>query len=396
MKTQALVVSDDPVYLNWLQKAAPGADFSLVRPLHTDDLVGRLAGARADLIFFQFDRDNVAIRAATMEQVLERQSDLAVAGIGEQDEPSVVLAAMRSGARDFLVLKRDEDNVAALISRLLKRSAQVSAPSRSRGRLHAVLGAYPHDGIAFLAEHVALASAERLAVGERALLLDLAAPYGACAVFLNLNQTYGVLDALQDVHRFDATLIETTFAKHRSGVYVLSLPEDLSSRPAFDEDELRKLLSVARDHFACTVIAIDGQLPLPAVKVVCTQADRAMVVTEQSILQSRHTKHLLRGLRAEDCAMDRIGLVVDNYRKRLGLEPQNLAELFEMPLLASLATQPGNRIQAMNAGEPMFTSAPKDEWCSGVRALVSALAGEARAVTASTGLLGKLLGGGRT
>lgn len=393
MKTQALVVSDDPVYLSWLQHAAPGVDFSQLRLLDPDDLMSRLASSgRADVIFFQFDKHNVATRAAMVERLLERMPEMAVAGIGEDDEPAVVLAAMRSGARDFLVLKRDEANVTALMSRLLRRSAQIAVPSRRQGRLLAVMSAYPGDGIAFLGEHLALASAERAATGERVLLLDLAAPFGAGAVFLNLNQTYGVLDALQDVHRFDSTLIETTIARHGSGVYVLSLPEDLGVRPRIDDEELLKLLNVARDHFACTVITADGQLPVDTLKVICAQADRSLLLTEQSILQSRHTKHLLRALRAEDCAMDRVGLVVDNFRKRLGLEPRKLAELFDMPLLAALATQPHDRIQAMNSGEPMFVSAPKDEYCVGVRGLVAATMGAdaPRPAPVATRLLGKL------
>ena len=66
------------------------------------------------------------------------------------------------------------------------------------------------------------------------LLVDLATPSGAAAIFLNLNPTYNVLDAINDAHRCDQTLIDTAFPKHSSGVYVLSLPEDLLGRISFD------------------------------------------------------------------------------------------------------------------------------------------------------------------
>lgn len=397
MKIQALVVSDDPVYLSWLRNAAPGPEFSLVREQDAEGLLARVfGGSRPDLVFFQFDKANVAARSAMVERLLERMPDMPVAGIGDDDDPAIVLSAMRSGARDFLVLKRDEGSVATLMSRLLRRSSQ-AAPARKQGRVLAVIGAFPSEDIAFLAEHVALAAAERQGPGERALLLDMASPHGAGAIFLNLNHSYGVLDAFQDVHRFDATLIETTFAKHRSGVHVLSFPEDLREPPRLDEEELHKLLDVARGHFACTVVAIDGQMPLAPIRAVVSQADRSLVLVQQSILGSRHTKHLLRALRAEDCPMDRMGLVVDNYRRRVGLEPENLAELFELPLLGTLSTQPGARLQAMNSGEPMFSSAPKDEYCEGVRTLTAvALGAEAVRTPSQGGFLGKLFSGARS
>ncbi|MGQ0502706.1 MAG: AAA family ATPase [Panacagrimonas sp.] len=389
MKTQALVVSDDPVYLSWLQKSVPGIDFSRVRPNEADDPLSRnLAGGRIDVVFVQFAADNLDARAAMVERLVERYPGIAVAGISDEDDPPTERAAIRAGARDFLVLRRDADNAASLISRMLKRAAPPPVAERTQQRTLAVMGPYPHESIAFLAEHVALASAEKLAPGQRTLLIDLAAPYGGAAAFLNLETPYGVLDALQDVHRFDATLIDSTFPKHRSGVYVLGLQEDLNGPPHLDEDELLKLLNVASEHFACTVVAIDGHKPVSALGAVCSRADRSMVVTEQSILQSRHVKHFLRAMRAEQCPMEGVGLVVDNYRKRLSLDPQKLAETFGIPLLASLATQPADRLQAMNTGSPLFTVAPRDEYCAGVRALLAKVTGTD--VPRAGGLLGKL------
>ena len=104
---------------------------------------------------------------------------------------------------------------------------------------------------------------------------------------------------------------------------------------------------------------------------------------------------MLRALRLDECPLDGVGLVVDQYRKRVGLEPQNLAELLELPVLSTLSTQTANRIQAMNQGEPMFACAPKDEYCNGVRQLAASLMSPAKATSATAGesgggLLGRL------
>ena len=58
MKTQAVVVADDPVYVSWLQNAAgQSTDFSLLRPLDADDLIERIQMlGRVDIVFFSSTR----------------------------------------------------------------------------------------------------------------------------------------------------------------------------------------------------------------------------------------------------------------------------------------------------------------------------------------------------
>lgn len=394
MRTQAFVVADDPVYLSWLQNAASGAEFSLMRPHDADDLLERVHNAgRVDVVFFQFTAETASLRATMVERLLERHPDIAVAGIGESDDPALMLSAMRSGARDFFILKRDEANVAALLSRLLRRATPVTAAGRKQGKVFAIVAAHPYDGIAFLGEHLTLACAERTGKAERTLLLDLATPAGAGAVFLNINQTYGVLDAVNDVSRADPTLVDSAFPKHGSGIHVLSLPEDSVGQPNIDADEMLKLVGVLRSVFGCIVVTLDGHLPMALLRGTIALADRTLLVTDQSILKSRHSKYLLRALRLEDAPLEHTGLVVDNYRRRVGLEPENLAELLDLPIAATLSTTAANRIQSMNQGEPLFTCAPKDEYCAGVRALAASLLGVEAARPAPAGpggLLGRL------
>jgi pilus assembly protein CpaE len=395
MKTQAVVVADDPVYLSWLQRAAEEVEFSLVRPLDADDLVERMQMlGRVDIVFFQFDAANAAQRASMIEQFAERMPDVSLAGVGADNSPELMLTAMRSGARDFFVLQRDDANVAALLTKLLRRSAQSQAAPgvrKQQGKLFAVLAGNPSEQIAFTAEHLALACAEQMPKTERVLLVDIANPAGAGAIFLNLNLSYSLLDAVNDVYRADQTLVDTAFTKHASGIYVLSLPEDLIGRPQINIEELLKLLQIMRGLFGCVVVALDGYLPLAGITGIIGQADRTLLLTDQSIIRSRHNKYLLRALRLEDCSLDHAGLVVDRYRRRLGLEPQNLAEILDLKLLATLTGEGDSRVQAMNAGEPLFTIAPKDPYCEDIRRLaVGLLTGEVQPAPSRAGLLGKL------
>jgi len=252
------------------------------------------------------------------------------------------------------------------------------------------LGSHPGESIAFFAAHLALALLERKQPEDRVLLLDLATPAGAGTIFLNLNQTYCVLDALRDGARCDRTLIETRFSRHSKGLYVLGLPEDLVGRPSYDDEMVRELLGTLREHFRWIVVAADGQMSLPLLVTLVERSERALLLTDQSILKSRQNKYLLRALRQLDCPTERLALVVDNYRRRLGLEPGNLAELYQLPLAAVLQTESYNRIISMNSGEPLFVLAPKDPYCIGVRDLAHALlSGEMKTAAQAGGLISR-------
>lgn len=396
MKTQAIVVADDPVYLSWLENAAgSGVEFSLIRPLDAEDLLERLqAMGRVDVAFFQFESGGIDARISMMERLVERMPDLPVAGVGSDNNPDVVLSAMRAGARDFLVLRRDESDVTSLLSKLLRRTVPVAKASQKQGKLFGVFAANPTENIAFLGEHLALALLEQIPKSETVLLVDVATPAGAGAIFLNISQSYSVLDAINDVYRCDQTLVDTAFSKHSSGLYLLSLPEDLVGRPSANFDDFVNLLQVLRGLFSYVVVTFDGHLPIETVAGVVTQADRALLLADQSIIKSRHSKYLLRALRLEDCPLDRVSLVVDNYRHRLGLEPSHLADILDVPLLGTLSASANNaRIHAMNAGEPIFVSAPKDPFYLNVRQLAAALqGGQTQMDSAGSGVLGRWFG----
>jgi len=397
MKTQAVVVANDPVYQTWLQNAAGGNfEVTLLPAGGEDETLARMdAPARVDVVFVEFDSMSVAQRAALVERYLERHWQVPVVGLGADDNPQWVLAAMRAGARDFFVLRRDDATLGLQLGRLLRRSSTPAPGAAPRsGKLYGVLSAQPSESIAFLAEHLALGLLELQGSNERVLLLDIAAPAGAAAIFLNLNATYSALDAVNDAYRCDQSLVDTAFTKHSSGLYVLSLPEDHLGPAPIDSGDLLKLLQVLRGLFAQIVVSLDSHLPLAALVGVATEADRLLLLSDQSILRSRHNKHLLRALRMENCALDRAGLVVDDYRRRLGLEPKNLAELFELPLYATLQSESATRLVSMNSGEPLYTLARKDPYALGVKKLAAALAsGQSLVSTAPQSFLDRIKGG---
>jgi pilus assembly protein CpaE len=258
----------------------------------------------------------------------------------------------------------------------------------------AVLAGHAQSGTAFLAEHLALAATEHYARKEPVMLLDLALPAGAAAVFLNTHQDYSALNAIQDAYRCDQTLVDTAFGRHGSGLYLLSLPEQQTGMATPEADEVAALLDVLRGLFSLTVVAADASLGLRGLQAVIERAGHSLWLSDQTILNSRYLQALLRELRHAGCVLDHAGLVVERYQRKLGLEPDKLAALLQLPLLATLGGEDLARIQAMNAGEALYSFAPRDDYAIGARRLAQQLLDRrvrAEAESPRRGLLGRLL-----
>lgn len=389
MKTSAVIIAS-PAYRDWL-RARTGEWLELTE-LSTDEASQQppaLAGAA--LLLVQLDGPDMHEQARLIERLGERQPDLPIIALGNGQQPDAMLVAMRAGARDFLVPGRDDAGAVAQMERVLRRGAQRGP---GRGQVFAVVSGHPHTGTAFLAEHLALAAAEQLARNESILLLDLAQPAGAMSVFLNLHQEYSALNAIQDAYRCDQTLVDTAFGRHGSGLYVLGLPESQTGPATVDATDLGSLLDVVRGLFGLTVVTADATLGLASLRVVIEHASRSLLLSDQSILNSRYNQALMRSLRQAGCTLEHVALVVERYHRKLGLEPDKLAALLQLPLAATLTGDGLNRIQAMNAGESLFSFAPRDEYAQGVQRLAQQLlTGRVRAESEGRrgGLLGRLL-----
>lgn len=393
MKAQALLLADDSAIRDWLSDALAGR--VSVLPADSADAEGfaeEIATTPAtSLVFVQFNDINAHERAGVVERVLARHPGLPVVAVGDRESSEAVLAAMRAGARDFLVVRRDDANLDYLIERILHAGAHSGGGSGGGGApLYAVVSGSPTSAVPFLAAHLALGlDARSDGESKRVLLVDLSVPGGASLVFLDTEQSYSALDALRDVHRCDQTLIDTAFARYRESVYLLSLPEETVAPPDVDAGELGQLLDTFTGYFDAVVVAADSGIGLGALTTVVERARQAMLLVDQSVLRSRQNKHLLHALRQSDCTLEAMGLVIDNYQPAVGLEAQRLSELLELPHLASFSGRQRARINAMNAGEPMFEHAPRDPFCREVEALLASLTGESAPKPKRKGLLGR-------
>lgn len=353
--------------LHWLTHATtevgemiPADSSSIERVVQLADAIG------ASAIFVQLNATEYRQETMLIEGLIAAKPFLPVIAVSDVIDQNLLLTTMRLGARDFIKIGTRASEVVAVVKRLIPRDAGMqSAQSDQGGRITAVISARPGSDSPMLALHLALAIQET----EPTLLLDLGVPHGDAMLYLGLTASYSFIDAVRSLRRIDSTLIQTGFGKHKSGLTVLSMPEEPWTGAQFTSADVYVLLRTLKRHFPHIVVNLGGMARSEFLMLLLGNVDRIIILLEQSVPSCRQNMQLIRHLREEKVALDKAGVVVDRYLPKMPPDAESIAQSFNLPLLATLASSGMARLATMNSGESMFELSPNDPYTQSVRQL---------------------------
>lgn len=368
-----VVMTDREASARWLQRALADEGELLVaeaaaleRALQIVDVTG------AVVVFVEILAEQVDRQAAVIEGLLSAKPRLSVVALSPDMDPALMRVAMRAGARDFIVPGGNPAELVGLVRRLLERTPRVVETSEHVGRVIALADARPDTNAVMLGLHLALAFQER-SPQERVLLLDLGVPRGDALLYLGLSSAYSFIDAVRSLRRLDETLIESAFAQHASGLRILSMADNPAGLSDITPTDIYVLLGTLRTYFPTIIVNMGGVPDSDFLYVLLSNADRIVLIAEQSVPSCQQNMALLKRMAAHKLKMDRIGLVVDRYYSKLPPDSDAVARGFGVPLLTTLPPAGLVRLSVMNSGRSMFEIAPREDYCVRVRRLTEQL-----------------------
>lgn len=342
----------------------PSDATSIERVVQLSDAIGAAA------IFVQLNSLEYRQETLLMEGIITAKPFLPVIVVADSIDQNLLLTVMRLGARDFIKIGTRASEVVAVVKRLIPRDGALpSLQSDQGGKITAVISARPGSDSPMLALHLALALQEI----EPTLLLDLGVPHGDAMLYLGLTASYSFIDAIRSLRRIDSTLIQTGFGKHKSGLTVLSMPEDPWNGAQFTSADVYVLLRTLRRHFSRIVINLGGMARSDFLMLLLGNVDQVILLLEQSVPSCRQNMQLLKHLREEKVPLNNAGLVVDHYLSKMPPDAESIAQSFGLPLLGTLSSSGMARLATMNSGESMFELSPHDPYTLSIRKLAENL-----------------------
>jgi pilus assembly protein CpaE len=224
--------------------------------------------------------------------------------------PQNIIAAMRGGAREYI--ERPTSTTALLEAFVRLTSAQRKLRGEQQhGKVITVLNAKGGSGATTVAVNTALALQ---ASGGNVALVDIAT-LGHAALHLNLKPAFTIVDAVRNLHRMDASLLESFMVQHSSGVQLLAG----ASHP-FGSDisagDMAKLFDLLVSNFRYVIVDASSRMDT-ASRVVCDLSHAILLIAHTDVASLWSGARVMELLR-ETGANERVRLVLNRFRKISG------------------------------------------------------------------------------
>ncbi len=255
------------------------------------------------------------------EQALGLMSDLSkisrdtvlIALLADND-PQVMLRALRQGAAELVVRPFSNQGFEAAISKLLRTiSKDKLSPSHS-ARIICVMPAKGACGATTVASNLAFHA--KRAGGDRVLLADLDPLTGTVSFLLKVKSNYSFVDVLAHSDSLDSDLWKAMIVQ-RQGVDVLLSPETLFEF-ANDLRDAGPVVNFARANYDVVVLdapGVYGEWNLSQARA----ADEVVLVTTNELPALQATQRALTYLDTHRIGRFKIKVVVNRYDKDVGL-----------------------------------------------------------------------------
>jgi len=309
-----VIVATDNEQRTLLQVLVDGT--TVARTVHTsasfpvaaaDPVARRVKTANPDVILVDIAADNPTLALRAIELLHQEMPEAALFAIGNLNQPQVIVNAMRAGAREFIERPTTTTDLLEAFVRLTTAQRK-SRQEGIRGKVFSIINAKGGNGATTVAVNLALAL--QSAYGQTALV-DLA-PLGHAALHMNLKPAFTVADAMRNLHRMDASLLESFMTRHNGGLQLLAgtnVPAGVDPSTA----EFVRLFDMLVTHYRYVVVDASSRFD-GASRLIASLSETVLLVACSDVASLWSAARVQQYL-GEAGSRERVRLVLNRFRK---------------------------------------------------------------------------------
>jgi len=312
----------------------------------TDPVLRKAHSYPPQVILVDIPSDGVDAALRAIELLHTELPEAAVFAIGSLSQPHVIVSAMRAGAREYI---ERPTTTTDLLEAFVRLTATRRRPGRqgSRGKIFTIVNAKGGSGATTVAVNLALALQSAHA---NTALVDMA-PLGHCALHLNLKPAFTISDAVSNLHRLDASLLDSFMVRHGGGLQVLT-GATVPSAVEPSTSDFARLFDMIAGQFRYIVVDASSRLDA-ATRLVSNLAEKVLLVGHAdvaSLWSAGRVAHYL----GESGSRDRFALVLNRYRKIAGFNEAETEAAIGAPVLWRIPNQYFAVSAAIDRGVPLM------------------------------------------
>jgi len=349
------IFSENPERLSVLQQRIEGTQTARVALANlgfpttpTDAAVRRLQDSHADVVVIDVDPQGPRLAMQAIELIHSQVSGASIFAVGTMNDPSVIVAAMRAGAREYLEHEASSESFGEAFKRYALASSKVLASS-SRTSILAVVNAKGGAGATTVAVNTGIALEQS---HGRTALVDLGV-LGHAALHLNVRPSFGIADALQNLHRMDSSLLQSFLTPCKGGLQLLAGPQQpLQLSPS--AAELARLFDLLVSNFQYVIVDCSNRSD--GLFRMISDLSNVVLVVAQTDVVSLWSAARIRGYLEQGAGRDRVHLIVNRFKKIPGFSDEDLYRVTNCKLLWKLPNNFHSVAPAIDKGNPVAFS----------------------------------------
>ena len=366
-----LVSFDDEYAAHFISELEQACPTVHVSPLQRT-LKGSIESFQPSIMVF--DLQALKTEDRTIFEIMSSMHDefpqVRIIALGRQTVPSQVISAMKAGACDFLDREASPQEIRDAIALQLRNVRTLQADRA--GRVIALISGRENEGENEIAANLAASIAKKYPKGE-VLLLDLTLEDSLLEIEFNVEVTYSVRDAIDELLRLDKPVLMEVLAKHDSGLCLLPLTTRNGRDGEISPQELATLLGALRNFFSFIIINGGCLRDKYCQQYLIPLCDRVLLVCPQTIGAIRAAREIVPDKAANSDQRTKFGLIVSKYEPDVELSPQQIAARFDLPLAGTVPAAWVLLANSHNLGVPLVLSSPANRYARAIRKLADEL-----------------------
>jgi pilus assembly protein CpaE len=311
----------------------------------SDPVLRQIQDVHAEVVLVDIDPLAEQRGLSAIELIRSSTNDITVFAVGEMNHPATIVATMRAGANEYLERNSGPEAMAEALARYSVARGKIRSTA-GRARVFTVANAKGGAGATTVAVNTAISLQE---LHGSVLLVDFA-PLGHCALHLNVRPTFGVFDALQNLHRLDSSLLKGLMTQCKGGLQLLAAAQQpFAIEPT--AAELARLFDLLVTHFRYVVVDCSGRVDGVS-RLLCELSNAVLLVTQADVV-SLWSAGRMRPFLEEGATPNRVRLVLNRFKKIPGFSDEDVEKATDCKLLWKLPNNYQAIAPAIDKGVPV-------------------------------------------
>lgn len=298
--------------------------------------------------------------------------------VSASTEGSLILQAMRHGAKEFLNLPLEIDDFIAAIDRIKQTLSTSSGDGEVHGsQVISVAGVSGGVGCTSLAVNLACSFAQN--EKNSVALIDLDLALGDADVWLDIIPDYTIQDVAENITRLDYSLLKRSLTMHECGLYLLPRPVEMTDDLPINEEGLRRVISLLKATFTHLVIDLSktySEYDMAAIDC----SDVTLLVTQLDLPCLRNVVRMAQYFDSRTEIKEKLKVVLNRH----GLSDSQISlskamETIGREIYWQVPNDYATMVESRNNGVPLIVESPKAKLTKSIVQLSHEIGGTSQA-----------------